>query len=804
MLDNERFLDPGDSEMSLASRLLYQLIDEKYRTFLDESSDLMCITDRLDRFIYVNKKLADSLGYTKKELLGMHMRDIVDEKSRSEFLEKAKEFLKGGKMKIENFTLKTKYKGKIVGEMSSMAFYDNSGKFCGAKAVFKDRTRFLEIESLERKYESFLEDGIGSLDTIIIILDGNFKIRWANSSIQKYFGLDKSVIVGEDMRKLLRDKFVPLMLQGGGFLKTLLSAYEANHSVAGLECEIMAEDNKRYYLEHWSYPIAHGDLSGGRIEIYRDITARKKSEEQLEYYYKKIHAIMEHAVEGIVECKTDDLADNSIKFVNASFLNMMGYSEAEMLNRSLSDFIAIDERMRLVFVKLIRKAREVTFIKKDGTPLYTLMSSIPLVFGSQSPHALCFIADLTETKMATHKLRDANLTLRALNDSLLDLSLRDVRTGVYNYRYLTERLSEEIKRAKRYFRPFSVIMIDIDFFKAVNDTYGHNFGDVVLKEFTLLLKRTVRETDIIVRAGGEEFVVFLSDTDTFGALTAAQKIIKAIKSEALGDDKRKIQITISAGIASYPEASSADPAALLEAADEAMYQSKNKGRNEITVYSKITMDETSLKHAASESVSYERLKERLRSINQRNEESILESMMPLVREVEKRMAYAHGYVDRLIRHVDALAESFSFSEKERKNARRATLLSNMGMLMIPVKILHKKSPLTEEELKIVKGHPVRGLEIVRDFSFLNTIGRDILYHHERADGKGYPEGLRGDAIPRVAKMILVAETFEALTHPRPYRPQAFSVEEALARIAQESAKQLDSEIVEHFLKIIHA
>jgi diguanylate cyclase (GGDEF)-like protein/PAS domain S-box-containing protein len=804
MADDARFPDHGDSEMSLASRLLYQLIDEKYRTLLDESSDLMCITDRLGKFIYVNKKLADSLGYTKKELLGMHMQDIIAEESRAEFLEKAKEFLRGGKMKIENFTLKTKYKGRIFGEMSSIAFHDNSGKFCGAKAVFKDRTRLLEIESLERKYKSILEDGIGSLDTIVIILDVDSKVRWSNSSVQKYFGLDKSIIFGEDMRDLLKDKFAPLMRQGEGFLKTVLGAYETDHAVTGLECEIMGEDKEVYYLEHWSYPIVQGDLSGGRIEIYRDITARKRSEEQLEYYYKKIHAIMEHAVEGIVEFKTDDTADNAIEFVNASFLNMMGYSEAEMLNRPLSDFIAVDERVRLVSVKLIRKAREITFVKKDGTPLYALMSSIPLVFGSRSPHALCFIADITETKLATHKLRDANLTLRALNDSLLDLSLRDVRTGVYNYRYLTERLSEEIKRAKRYFRPFSVIMIDIDFFKAVNDTYGHNFGDVVLKDFTVLLKRTVRETDIIVRAGGEEFVVFLSDTDTFGALTVAQKIIKAIKSDVLGDDKRKIQITISIGVASYPEIGPVEPAALLDAADEAMYQSKNKGRNEITVFSKATIDEARSRPASVEGASYENLKERLRSINQRNEESILESMMPLVREVEKRMAYAHGYADRLVRHVDALAESFSFSEKERKNARRAALLSNLGMLMIPVKILHKKGPLTEEELKIVKAHAVRGLEIVRDFSFLNTISRDILYHHERPDTKGYPEGLRGEVIPRVAKMVFVAETFEALTHPRPYRPRAFSEKEALEKIAGASGKQLDPEVVEHFLKLVHA
>ena len=133
----------------------------------------------------------------------------------------------------------------------------------------------------------------------------------------------------------------------------------------------------------------------------------------------------------------------------------------DMLNHDIYDFILEDQRSYFVSIKLIRKAREIIFIKKDKSLLYGLVSSIPLVFGTQSPHTLCFISDISETKRASLKLREANLTLRAVNDSLLDLSLRDVTTGVYNARYLKERLFEELKRAKRYFRPFSLIMVDI-------------------------------------------------------------------------------------------------------------------------------------------------------------------------------------------------------------------------------------------------------------------------------------------------------------------------------------------------------
>ncbi|OIO36714.1 MAG: hypothetical protein AUJ74_01315 [Candidatus Omnitrophica bacterium CG1_02_44_16] len=795
-------INPSEGDMPLVSRLLYQMIDEKYSTLLDESSDFMCITDRDGKFIYVNKKLADSLGYTKKHMLGMYMWDIVAIESRAAFSDKAKEFLKSGKTVIEGFVIKTKFDGKITGEMRSMAFYDNAGKYCGAKSVFKDSTKILAIESLERKYESMLEDGINTLDYVIIILDRGFLVKWASTSVAQYFGLDKTAIIGEDMREILKSKVKPLIQHDESFLKNIFSAYETNTCVESFECELVPlGGGENLFLEHWSYPVIQGDLKGGRIEIFRDITARKKSEEMLEYYYKKIHAIMEHAVEGIVELKTD----NTVQFVNKSFQDVLGYCDTEMLARSLSDFILPDERMKLASVKLIRKAREVIFVKKDGTLLYTLISSIPLVFGTQPPHALCFISDITETKMASLKLRDANLTLRALNDSLLDVSLRDVRTGVYNFRYLNERLSEEIKRCKRYLRPLSIIMIDIDYFKAINDAYGHSYGDVILKDFTELLKKSVRDTDVVVRSGGEEFVVFLSETDAFGSVTVAQKIIKAVKDNLLGEDKKKVQLSISIGIASYPESGITDVTSLMDASDQAMYQSKQKGRNSITVYSQNNQEPEGQgvleeKDAKDEGLCGN-LRARLRSINSRNEESILESMRPMAREAYLRQGHAHNYCERLYEHVEALAKSFKMKEKECRDARRAALLCNLGFLTLSREVLSKqRKDMAKEEMLFIKEHPQRGLDIIRDVPFLAPVAKAILYHHERYDGRGYPEGIKGGDIPFISRFIFVAETFEALIVPRPYRATAYSKKEALLIIKKESGKQFDPKVVQHFLE----
>jgi diguanylate cyclase (GGDEF)-like protein/PAS domain S-box-containing protein len=797
----EKILNPGDEDLPLASRLLYQLIDEKYRTLLDESSDLMGIVDRDGKFIYVNRQLADSLGYTKKECLNMHMNDIIAPESRAVFAERAKEFLKSGRLRIQDFVLKTKWGGEITGEMNSVAFCDNLGRYCGAKAVFKDRTKLLEVQRLEKKYESMLEDGIDTLDYIIMILDRNFRVRWASSSVGRYFGLDKTDLVGQDMRKIFGENFKGLILEHDLFLRGILAAYEANISVENIEYQMKRPGSPDIdYIEHWSYPITHGELNGGRVEIFRDITRRKKSEEMLEYYYKKIHTIMEHAVEGIVELRTD----NTIQFVNKSFSDLMGYLESEMVDRSLYDFILPEEHRRLPPVKLIRRAQEIVFVKKDGHYLYALASSIPLVFGMQPPHTLVFISDITEAKTASIKLRDANLMLRALNASLVENALRDVQTGVYNYRYLHERLYEEAQRARRYFRSFALIMIDLDFFKAVNDAYGHLFGDAVLKGFADLLKVSVRATDIVVRSGGEEFVVFCPDTDGFGALTTARKIASALKQRPLGNRDRRVTVTASIGIASYPETGVFDPMALLNAADQAMYRSKAQGRNRITVFHREEAEtgKTQIStHKNSDGDFILKMTERLRYVNLKNEEVVLESLAPLARRTNEILGYDPGYTDRIVKNVEGLCLKMALPEADAFRARRAALLCNLGFLSLPREVLRKPS-LSEQERALIRRHPFFSIDLVGSIAFLAVLKEDVLAHHEHFDGSGYPRGLKEGMIPMASRMIAVAEAYEAMVSPRPYRAKPLSRKETASAIAKESGRQFDPAVVACFLKQI--
>ncbi|HDL17703.1 MAG TPA: sensor domain-containing diguanylate cyclase [Bacteroidetes bacterium] len=157
-------------------------------------------------------------------------------------------------------------------------------------------------------------------------------------------------------------------------------------------------------------------------------------------------------------------------------------------------------------------------------------------------------------------------------------TFRDHLTGVYNRRYFNQRLDMEIKRAERYKRSFSMLMIDIDDFKLVNDTYGHITGDEILKELTKILKKNLRNSDILSRFGGEEFVALLPETNSQNAFLTGEKLRTEVENKLIIPEDHKKNVTISIGVANYPvDAYSAEK--LVDKADRRLYQAKNKGKN---------------------------------------------------------------------------------------------------------------------------------------------------------------------------------------------------------------------------------
>jgi diguanylate cyclase (GGDEF)-like protein len=178
------------------------------------------------------------------------------------------------------------------------------------------------------------------------------------------------------------------------------------------------------------------------------------------------------------------------------------------------------------------------------------------------------------------ELQRANRALRQANKSLKKLLITDEKTKLHNYRFFKEHVVEEFKRASRYGNPLSCIMIDLDHFKEINDTLGHHIGDRVLEEFGRILTDQARETDLVIRYGGEEFIVLLPHTDTRRAMTVAERIRRATLSRTFTADEAPLKLTVSCGVATYPSNPRiGDEADLVRAADEALYAAKHAGRN---------------------------------------------------------------------------------------------------------------------------------------------------------------------------------------------------------------------------------
>jgi diguanylate cyclase (GGDEF)-like protein len=328
----------------------------------------------------------------------------------------------------------------------------------------------------------------------------------------------------------------------------------------------------------------------------------------------------------------------------------------------------------------------------------------------------------------------------------------DELTGLFNRRHFEERLKEEIARHSRYGDLFSIFMLDLDNFKTYNDIYGHPAGDILLGQVGKIVKSSVRSSDQAFRYGGDEFVVILPQTALDDAYVVAERVRKQIAGEM---EEKGIAVTCSIGLASYPS-DGVISGELVTVADTALYYAKRTGGNRLYLSSKI------LSEPLAEAGIYAR----------RNG---LSAVYALVSTVEARDSHTYGHSRKVNSYAVALAETIGLSPDDVSKVSTAA----------------------------IKSHPRLGANIVGNIPNLVPCVSIILYHHERWDGDGYPEGLKGEQIPIEARILAIADSFEAMTSARPYRP-ALSFEEVLRELRQGAGGQFAPELVEVFIGIIEA
>jgi diguanylate cyclase (GGDEF)-like protein len=365
------------------------------------------------------------------------------------------------------------------------------------------------------------------------------------------------------------------------------------------------------------------------------------------------------------------------------------------------------------------------------------------------------------------------------NAVLFMKTLRDGLTGLNNYRYFQEVLTKTIQKAHKTDKQVSLVLIDIDNFSKFNSQYGHQTGDRALNTIGGLLSSAIRDTDEACRLSGDEFGIILPKTNEYESLRFAEHLVDRIQRK-LRDEFEGMEISVSLGASTYPSLASTKEE-LLTTADGALYWAKLNGGNGVVLYDPETV----------EAMSAEERSRKLEEI------ASLDMVRSLARAVDARDSYTRLHSKRVGYLARRLAERMGLDANMIHIVEVAGILHDVGKIGISDAVLNKPGKLNNDEIAMIRNHPELSAQIVSSTS-LKQIIPYVRAHHERWDGGGYPDGLIGEEIPLVARILAVADSFDAMTSDRPYR-ESLGIERALSEIKRCSGTQFDPYVVQQFL-----
>src|ERR1700690_2560163 len=421
----------------------------------------------------------------------------------------------------------------------------------------------------------------------------------------------------------------------------------------------------------------------------------------------------------------------------------------------------------------------------------------------------------------------ADLFAGALHNALTfqkaqEQAITDGLTGVKTHRFLMEALSSEWKRSTRANRPFALVLMDLDRFKFVNDFYGHLEGDVVLQRVGHILEQNCRSSDVVARYGGDEFVILMPETTVEQARQLASKLRGWVASDPLLRDK---DVTASFGIAGFPMHGST-PQELIQVADSSIYLSKHQGGNSVSsaeqgdpndrkrwkkdvleAYLGVTLKRLFSTGPEAFEEIYRRLElfthslvdQGVSSSEQILPPAVVETVTSLAFAIDAKDQYTQGHSQKVSAYAVILAQELGIDQAEVEEIRLAGLLHDIGKVGIPESILNKSGPLDAAEWKTMKTHTELGARILEPLETMARIRLMVRHHHEFYDGSGYPDRLKGEAIPYGSRVIAIADSYDTITSERSYK-KGRSPEEAFSELERCAATQFDPAIVRVFVE----
>ena len=597
---------------------------------------------------------------------------------------------------------------------------------------------------------------------------------------------------------------------------SLLEVYEKN---AKLEAEIVARtkeldraNRQMLTLQHiWEMMNSSKPLSSVLNAIVNSLQG------ELGYLYSfivKQRSDNDGKYLQIVASSRDDLGEKFSEYLNCDLSDYrMLFPEFDELKNSVKNnqIYQSKELVKLItgFIPSLDKEKVAGFLTQAKMKSYIL---VPLV--SKQTHFGSLIVFSSRENISNSELNFLSLfakqielaiTIADLFQAVKEQAITDGMTGLYNRRYFEEYIKKEAIRAMRQNQKFTVIGLDLDHLKQINDTYGHNYGDIAIKAIAEVLKSNARSIDIAARMGGEEFNLILPAVDIEGGCIAAERIRKAIESVKL--DKIG-HITASLGVATYPDQSD-DIQELLELTDQAMYESKRNGRNRVTIakpsyetsWQEIAVntfvDILSKHRIPMDAVTSRLLTEKLMDMNNDRLYQVADSLVQ-----SYNPQHQIGGMKQKVELATMLAKRFDLPKEAIDRLKIAVLLYDIGNTMLPKELLNKREPLNDDDRSSIKQHPIiAAREILKPISNIVDIIPIIEKHHENWNGTGYPNKIAGEEIPIESQIILIIDSYFALMEKRPYR-DALSSDDAIKTIQADVDKKWSAKLADEFISLV--
>ncbi len=359
----------------------------------------------------------------------------------------------------------------------------------------------------------------------------------------------------------------------------------------------------------------------------------------------------------------------------------------------------------------------------------------------------------------------------------------DDLTGVLNRKYFFEIVAEVFDKYSK--SSLALITVNLDDFKLYNQLYGVKQADETLRRVAETIKATIGEQGYIARYSGKEFSILLPNYDVFNAKRIAESIrdqIGEIVLSETGDRLKRLTISVGISVAPYGAKSVKE---LIDNADQAVFQVKRKGKNAIRVFDTyITSDKL------EEEVDYSQVYDDYKS-----------TVLSLMAAIDAKDHYTFNHSDNVAKYAVDLAKELKLNQVTVEHIRQAALLHDIGKISIAESVLNKTGRLNNEEFEIMKGHVEASINIIRHLPSLDYVIPAVLGHHERYDGQGYPRRIAGEDIPLTARILCIADSFDAMISVRCYKPE-MSIKDALKILDEESGKQFDPMLVDVFSDMI--